>query len=112
MRPPGRSSTEARAASPWSDARLDKDETPDVSSQPAEPPRHASSGVLGPADRHRSSQGRNLMRRMTLTSLAVALVVVALVSAFAWAQQAAAPPPAKPGQPANIADPTPAPLPP
>jgi len=32
------------------------------------------------------------MRRMTLTSLAVALTVGALLSAFAWAQQAAGPP--------------------
>src|SRR5215475_12032240 len=111
MRPPGRSSTEARAASPWSGARLDKDETPDVSSQPAEPPRHASSGVLGPADSHRSSQGRNLMRRMTLTSLAVALVLMVLVSALAWAQQAAAPPTWKQGQPASMADSTLAPIP-
>src|SRR5215467_251345 len=52
------------------------------------------------------------MRRMTLTALAVALVVVAFVSALAWAQQAAAPPPWKQGQPASMADSTLAPIPP
>ena len=50
------------------------------------------------------------MRRMTLTSLAVALVVVASISALAWAQQAA-PPSWKQGQPSNMADSTLAPIP-
>src|SRR5262249_62075389 len=64
-----------------------------------------------PADRSRPPRGRFLMGRMPLTSLAVPPTVVPLVWAFAWAQQAAAPPSWKQGQPANMADSTLAPIP-
>src|SRR5262245_24529314 len=57
-----------------------------------------------------SSKRRPTMRRIILTSLAVALLVAFPLAQLAAAQPATAPPPWKQGQPANMADSTLAPI--